>query len=304
MSVFDKSYRRYTGLFKGRFYKIWSIAANSFRVQLVERKIRMIILMILCNLPVISFTLMIIFTAIFVPGDITQILFGNFGTLDVAMYTVINFSYGDFPAPLIFLPIVFICAMNAGTIANDKKNNSLALYMARPISRLDYVFGKAISVYLVSSFVSVIPWVVFMLSFTLLAGVSGAQFVSTLWVYLSTLAIGLIVVIFMGSLVLMFSSMSKQSVLAGILGVLIMFLPSFISSLLVQELEAIKWLSYLSISQLIRSSAHLIFGKPSIFELDFFTPEINGGISIVIMLAISIIAILFTINNSYKEEID
>ncbi|NHK32087.1 MAG: ABC transporter permease subunit [Asgard group archaeon] len=304
MSVFDKSYRRYTGALKGRFYRIWSIATNSFRVQLIERKVRMIILMILCNLPVISFTLMIIFTAIFVPGSITQILFGNFGTIDDAMYTVITFSYGDFPAPLIFLPIVFICAMNAGTIANDKKNNSLALYMARPISRLDYVLGKAISVYMVSSFVSIVPWFVFMGSFTLLAGVSGAQFVSSLWVYLSTIALGLLVVLFMGSLVLMFSSMSKQSVLAGILGVLIMFLPSFISTLLVQELDAIKWLSYLSISQLIRASAYLIFGKPSILQLDLFTPEINGGVSIVIMLAISVVAILLTINNSYREEID
>ena len=122
--------------------------------------------------------------------------------------------------------------------------------------------------------------------------------------WLKALALGLLVILFMGSLVLLFSSMSKQSVLAGILGVLIMFLPSFISTLLVQELDAVKWLSYLSISQLIRASAYLIFGKPSILELDLFTPEINGGVSIVIMLAITVIAVLLTINNSYREEIE
>ncbi|NHJ46418.1 MAG: hypothetical protein FK733_01400 [Asgard group archaeon] len=305
MSVFDKSYRRYTGALKGRLFKIWSIATSSFRVQLVNRKIRMIMLLIFCNLPVIAFTLMVIFAAIFLPAGLGDFLFGGFGDIDVAMYTVINFTYGDFPAPLIFLPIVFICTMNAGAIANDKKNNSLALYMARPITRLDYVLGKAMSVYMVSSFVSVIPWLIFILSFTLLSGITGVQFISTIWVYFSALAVGILVIVFMGSLVLMFSSLSKQGVLAGILGVLVLFLPSFLASLLASEfLSAFDWLGYLSISQLVRSAAHLIFGKPDFFGLDMFTPEINGGVSIVIMLAVSIIAILITINNAYREEID
>jgi ABC-type transport system involved in multi-copper enzyme maturation permease subunit len=248
---------------------------------------------------------MVIFAAIFLPAGVGDLLFEGFGETDVAMYTVINFTYGDFPAPLIFLPIVFICTMNAGAIANDKKNNSLALYMARPITRLDYVLGKAMSVYMVSSFVSIVPWLIFILSFTLLTGVSGIQFVSTIWVYFSTIATGLLVIVFMGSLVLMFSSLSKQGVLAGILGVLVLFLPSFIASFIADFIQY-DWLGYLSISQLVRSAAYLIFGKPT---FDFgviseFTTDINGGVSIVIMLCVAIIAVLITINNAYKEEID
>jgi hypothetical protein len=108
----------------------------------------------------------------------------------------------------------------------------------------------------------------------------------------------------MGSLVLMFSSLSKQGVLAGILGVLILFLPSFLASFIADFLTGMDWLSYLSVSQLVRSAAHLIFGEPSFFEFDMFTPDINGGVSIVIMLAVSVIAVLITINNAYREEID
>ena len=38
MSVFDRSYRAYDGELKGRWYKIWSIAISTFRVQFSGKK--------------------------------------------------------------------------------------------------------------------------------------------------------------------------------------------------------------------------------------------------------------------------
>ncbi|HUT80424.1 MAG TPA: ABC-2 transporter permease [Candidatus Bathyarchaeia archaeon] len=300
MSVFDGIYRRYTGEFKGRLSRIWAISTQSFRVQFSGKKI--IPLLILCNLPVISFTLMIVFISIFLGGGLTGFLGAFFGSLDEAVYLVISITFN--PA-MIFLPIVFICTLNAGTIANDKKHNSLALYMARPISRIDYVFGKAISVYFVSAFASLIPWLTFLLAFTLLRGVSGAVFFETLWVYLSTIASGIVVIFFIGSIILLFSSMGSQSVLSGILAILILFLPSLLSSI-VSEWTSNSWIDYFSISQLITSSVYLIFGKPTVemFGIPFLSTDLNGGISLTLMLSIGIICILFTINNLYKEEID
>ncbi|MBK5112769.1 MAG: ABC transporter permease subunit [Candidatus Heimdallarchaeota archaeon] len=302
MSVFDRSYRRYTGELKGRWARIWSIATSTFRVQFSGKKI--IFLLILCNLPMISFTLMITFMAIFFPANISSFIFDIFGTIDVAVYTVINFTFNP---GLIFLPIVFVCALNAGTIANDKKHNSLALYMAKPIDRIDYIVGKALSIYMVSAFVTLIPWLVFLIAFTLLMGVSGSQFIDSLWVYLSTTASALIAILFLGSIVLMFSSMSNQSVLAGILSIMILFLPSLITGVIgsVPELN-VDWLNYFSISSLLTASIHVVFGFP---EFDagltggFFMSNIRGSIAIVVVLGITIIAILITINQLYKEEI-
>ena len=302
MSVFDRSYRRYRGELKGRWARIWSIATSTFRVQFSGKKI--IFLLILCNLPMISFTLMITFTAIFFPETITSFIFNIFGTVDVAMYTIINFTFNP---GLIFLPIVFICALNAGTIANDKKHNSLALYMAKPIDRIDYILGKAISIYMVSAFVTLIPWLVFLIAFTLLMGVSGTAFIDTLWVYLSTTAASLIAILFLGSIVLLFSSMSNQSVLAGILSIMVLFLPSLITGVIasVPELN-VDWLNYFSISSLLTASIHVVFGFPEYDDTlmgGFFMSNIRGSVAIIVILGITVIAILLTINQLYKEEI-
>jgi len=301
VSVFDSSYRRYSGALKNRLYRIWAIATQTFRVQFSGKKI--IILLILCNLPVISFTLMIVFVSIFF-GDMTSGFISDMlGTVDVAMYTVITITFN---AGMIFLPIVFISALNAGTIANDKKHNSLALYMARPINRVDYVLGKAISVYFVSTFATVIPWLVFLLAYTLLMDVRGTTFFDTLWVYLSTIASGIVVIFFLGSIVLMFSSMSKQSVLGGILAILVLYLPSLLSTIIAQFTE-LPWIHYFSISQLILAAIYLVFGSPS-FDIfggvALLSPTINGGISLIILLGIGILCVLLAINNLYKEDIE
>ena len=139
MSVFDRSYRKYEGELKGRMYKIWEIAKSTFRVQFSGKKV--ILLLIFCNLPVLAFTLMLVFMAIFIPGGFSDIFLGTlFESLDLALYLIIMFSFN---AGSIFMPTVFIAALNSGTIANDKKHNALALYMAKPIDRIDY--GIAVS---------------------------------------------------------------------------------------------------------------------------------------------------------------
>ena len=306
MSIFERKYRKYSGELKGRWFRIWSIATSSFRVQFSGRKI--IFLLIFCNIVIMAFTLMLFFIAIFIPGDITQILFGLFNSLDVAMYTIVNFAFNP---GLIFLPIVFIATINAGTIANDKKNNSLALYMAKPIDRIDYILGKALSIYMVSAFVTTIPWFIFLITFTLLRGFSSSEFFNTIWVYLSTLASSILVIFFFGSIVMFFSAINKQSVLTGILTILVLYLPILLVTIIESRLGDNGIISeiiyYFSISSLFTSAFYLVFGNPpldeSVFGIDIFMPQANGMISIIILLVIPIMMFLFTLNKLNKDEI-
>ncbi len=303
MSVFDRSYRTYEGELKGRWYKIWAIAKSTFRVQFSGKKA--IFLMIFCNLPVLAFTLMLVFMAIFLPAGVGNLVLGElFESLDLALYLIIMFSFN---AGSIFMPTVFIAALNSGTISNDKKHNALALYMAKPIDRLDYGIGKFISVMMVSSFVTYIPWFMFMVSFTLLAGVSGAEFLQTFWVYFAAFGAAMVINLFFGSITLLFSSMTKQSILGGILMILIIFLPSVILNS-VNMIFQQNWLNYFSVSSLIASSVYVLFGKPSAGSLlgeaaNFFGFNINGWVSLAILILISILALLLTIRNLYKEDI-
>ncbi|MBD3189743.1 MAG: ABC transporter permease subunit [Candidatus Heimdallarchaeota archaeon] len=299
MSILSKGYRQYQGVLKGRLHKIWAIAYNAFRVGLSGK--RAIFLFILCNLPVLAFTLMLIFMAIFAPGGVAQLLLNSFGTLDVALYSIVVVTLNQ---GTLFLPLVFISALNAGSIANEKKHNSLALYLAKPVDRLDYILGKYLGMILISSFVTAIPWFVFMVVFSLISGYSGAQFLDTLWVYLSMLAVSLLVIVFIGSIVLLFSSLTDQSILAGIIAILIIYLPSVIATIIGLVIEA-SWIQYFSASSLLSAVAYLLFNKPSTEDgfINFFQPEISSWGAIAILLAIALSAFLLMVYNLYKEEI-
>ncbi|MHA1366713.1 MAG: ABC transporter permease, partial [Candidatus Heimdallarchaeota archaeon] len=289
------------GDLRGRFSRIWAIAANTFRVQF--RRKRTILLLIVCNFPILAFTFMLIFLAIFTPSAVTGMFFQVFlGSLEESLFLIIS---ATFNAGSIFMPIVFIGALNSGTIANDKKHNSLALYMAKPIGRIDYVFGKAISVLMVNAFVTYIPWLLFMGVNTLLSGMTGAQFLDSIWVYFAALAGALVLMIFFGSLILLFSSISEQSILGGIMFILIIFLPSVISTGIGGFLE-LDFISYVSVADLCISSIFYLLGQPEgigSFLGGFLSADINGWISLLILLTVSAIAFLTVILRMNKEEI-
>ena len=301
MSVFDRSYRTYHGELRGRFARIWSIAVNTFNVQF--RRKRTILLMIICNFPVIAFSFMLIFLAIFAPAGATGFFFQTFlGSLEESLFLIVMSTLN---AGSIFMPIVFIGALNSGVIANDKKHNSLALYMARPIDRIDYVLGKAISVLMINSFVTYIPWLLYMAINTLLSGMTGAQFLDSIWVYFAALAAALVMMIFFGSIILLFSSISEQAILGGIMFILVLFLPGVVSAGINEALE-LNFLSYISVSDLCVSMIYYMFGKPegvAGFGIGFLFPDINGWISLAILLTVSAIAFLLVIIRMNKEEI-
>ena len=302
MSVFDRSYRQYHGELRGRFARIWAIATNTFNVQF--RRKRTIFLLIACNFPVIAFTFMLVFLAIFMPSGVTGMFFQAFlGTLDQSLFLII---FMTFNAVSIFMPIVFMGALNSGVIANDKKHNSLALYLSRPIDRADYIFGKAIAVILINSFVTYIPWLIYMLVNTLLSGMTGAQFTESIWVYFAALAVALVMMIFFGSIILLFSSISEQSILAGIMFILVLFLPTIITSGISSALD-LNFLAYFSVSDLMLSMIHFMFGKPETlmgFLPVFSVPDIDGLISLIILLSVSVIGFLIVILRMKKEEIN
>jgi ABC-type transport system involved in multi-copper enzyme maturation permease subunit len=302
VSVFDKKYRRYEGELKGRWARIWAIATSSFKVQFKGRKL--IFLLIFCNLPVLSFTLMLIFLAIFSPQLITSFFLQMFGSIDAALYAIIMTTFGQ---GMIFLPVVFISVFNSGVIANDRKHNSLSLYLAKPIDKIDYVLGKLITVLLTSSFVTFVPWFIFMFSFTMLSGLTGTEITNTLWIYPSALTAALIICLFMGSIVLFFSSLSDNSILAGILTVLVLFLPATIFDV-IGRFFASNFIYYFSISELLIATVYLVFGKPSYmigFTSDeFFTIDINSYAALAIVLGISLLCILGVLIRLRREEIN
>ncbi|MHA1356392.1 MAG: hypothetical protein ACTSR1_14600, partial [Candidatus Heimdallarchaeota archaeon] len=98
---------------------------------------------------------------------------------------------------------------------------------------------------------------------------------------------------------------SEQSILGGIMFILIIFLPSVISTGIGGFLE-LDFISYISVADLSLSSMFYLLGSPEgLGGLlgGFLAPDINGWISLLILLTVSAIAFLTLILRMNKEEI-
>jgi ABC-2 type transport system permease protein len=67
------------------------------------------------------------------------------------------FSYSQ----LILMVVTLL--VGVGTIANDNRSNALLVYLSKPCSRFDYVFGKWLGIFLLITGVSLVPMLVFYL---------------------------------------------------------------------------------------------------------------------------------------------
>ncbi len=67
------------------------------------------------------------------------------------------FSYSQ----LILMVVALL--VGVGTIANDNRSNALLVYLSKPCSRFDYVFGKWLGIFLLITGVSLVPMMIFYL---------------------------------------------------------------------------------------------------------------------------------------------
>ena len=70
-----------------------------------------------------------------------------------------QFVHGFSYSQLILMVVALL--VGVGTIANDNRSNALLVYLSKPCSRLDYVFGKWLGIFLLITGVSAVPMLVF-----------------------------------------------------------------------------------------------------------------------------------------------
>jgi len=67
-----------------------------------------------------------------------------------------NFFYGWFMWPVGFMALVITIIVGPVLVTSDMRNNGLALYFSRPVTRTDYVLGKSL---VLVSLLSVVTWI-------------------------------------------------------------------------------------------------------------------------------------------------
>jgi ABC-2 type transport system permease protein len=227
MPIHDQGYRHYTGerLPRGRSW--WVIARTGIRTMLGRRA----------------------FVALLVASWLP------FLVRAVQIYAAANLPQVQFLAPTgetfrqflgqqqVFIFFVTVYA-GAGLVANDRRANALQIYLAKPLTRTEYVVGKLAVLLTFLLFVTWVPAMALLLVQVLFSG-SFAFFLGnlhlmpaiTLFTFLEALTVGL------GMLAL--SSLSKNSRFVGVLSAAALFFVQAVTTVLRFVLgdSRLAWLS-------------------------------------------------------------
>ena len=136
--IADLSYRNYDGELNTRLFRWWIVAIAMLR--LTRKKVGFWILAALAAFPYIIVGFLI-YGVSSQPGGIAK-AFNN---------PILGEVSGPFSMPtqfwnalkgqgLFFMGITLL--IGAGSISSDNRSNALLVYLSRPITRLDYLFGK------------------------------------------------------------------------------------------------------------------------------------------------------------------
>jgi len=241
MPIHDLGYRHWSGQWTSHPYRWWVITRQG--VRLLAGKRRFLFLMALSAIPFVVRCVMLY--AATVLGNLP------FLKIDAAFFR-------DFLSQQMFFTFVIAIYAGSGLISNDLKANALQIYLAKPITRKDYVVGK---LGVVAFFLSLPTLVPALLLFVLaVAFQPGGAFVREFgWVPGSIVAYSLVIILTNGLVVLAVSSLTRSSRFAGINFAAIFLFSQILYGILSSILRT-KAVACVSLTNNLRLFGDLVFG--------------------------------------------
>jgi ABC-2 type transport system permease protein len=193
MPIHDQGYRRYGGRREPHGRTWWVIARAGVMERLRERKFLGLLLVAWIPFLVYAVT---IYLSVNVPqaGAVFQFNAG----------TVRNFF--DWQSVFVFFITIYV---GSGLIANDKRANALQIYLSKPLTRVEYVTGKLVTLLLFLSAVTWVPAMLLLLLQVLFAG-SFAFLRDNLFLFPAVTLFSAILVLFSAFSMLALSSLTKS----------------------------------------------------------------------------------------------
>jgi ABC-2 type transport system permease protein len=173
----------------------------------------------------------------------------------VQIYAAANLPQASFLAPTaetfrqfldqqeIFVFFVTVY-MGAGAIANDRRANALQIYLSKPLTRVQYVFGKLAVLMAFLLIVTWVPAIVLLLVQTAFAG--NLTFVkNNLFLFPAITVFSILQVVVIAVTMLALSSLSKSSRFVGIMFAAVVFFTQAIYGVLyaVTRSSSFSWIS-------------------------------------------------------------
>jgi ABC-2 type transport system permease protein len=265
MPIHDQGYRRYGGL-KARTGTGWMVITRAgIRSQLAKRAF--LGLLLLSFLPFFARAIQI-YLAVNFPqtGDLLAVkpdLFRQF--LDQQQIWV-------------FFITVYV---GAGLIANDRRANALQIYLSKPLTRAEYIFGKLA---ILIAFLLLVTWVPALLLLVVQIAFAGnfTFLLKNLYLFPAITVFAFIQVTMVAAAMLALSSLSKSSRYVAILYAAVIFFSQAIYGVLtvVTRSTQLSWISFpANLSQL----GDVIFRMPSKYD----TPWPVALLMVVGLIAVS-----------------
>jgi len=221
MPIFDQGYQHWHGTLTGHTWRWLAIAHQGVRTQWQKKATKRVL--VVAMFPALVLALLLAGWGLFeqqsallepflflIQGLPAELKAGP-RSFRVPIWTILfnNFLYIE-----VIFSMLLVLIVGPDLISQDLRFNALPLYLSRPVRRVDYFLGKlgVIAVYLAA--VTIVPIVLaygagvcFSLDYHVLE--------QTIWVLLGSVAYGVILVVSAGTLMLAFSSLSKNTRLVG-----------------------------------------------------------------------------------------
>ena len=210
----------------------------------------------------------------------------------VQIYAATNLPQAAFLAPtpetfrqfldqqqiFVFFVTVYV---GAGLIANDRRANALQIYLSKPLTRAEYVFGKLAILMAFLALVTWLPAIVLLIVQISFAG-NFTFFKNNIFLFPAITVFSFVQVTMVATAMLALSSLSKSSRYVGILYAAVIFFTQAIYGVLYAVTRSTS-LSWISFSANLSQIGDVIFRQP----LKYDTPWPVSLMMIVGLIAIS-----------------
>jgi ABC-2 type transport system permease protein len=264
MPIHDQGYRRYLGS-KASIGLGWMVIARA-GIRAMFAKRAFLGLLLLAWLP-------------FFVRAVQFYLATNVPQAQILAPTAETFrQFLDQQETFVFFVTVYV---GAGLIANDRRANALQIYLSKPLSRAEYVFGKLAILMTFLLMVTWVPAIVLLIVQIAFAG-NFTFFSNNLFLFPAITVFSFVEAIMAATAMLALSSMSNSSRYVGILYAGVIFFSSAIYGVLYLATRSTS-LSWISFSANISQIGNLIFRLP----LEYDTPWPVSLFMVVAVIALS-----------------
>ena len=245
--IYDRGYQHYIGKRLGRRHAIWALITYSMkRAMGIKKSWTAKVIPFILYLAVVGTVVVVIGIEAFLKSA---------GT--VAM------SYPDYFSFIYLIEGAFVATIAPEMLCGDRRENVLALYFSRAISRLDYVLSKLSATAILTMTMSVVPVVFLWLFRQLLADKPLHALTSNIDDLGRVVLIGSLIALFLGCGGLVISSFTgRKSIATAIIFIGYAVLEGFVNALIeaVSSERAKDVLALLSPIRLITELSEKLFG--------------------------------------------